>query len=82
MVTMDVRKVMVETWQPRPEVRSSKRSDPRAQIDEKRMGVNRGNVLDKGSMGSGKHVEDCRWSSVFAHIDCIAQFNDFEMFKV
>jgi hypothetical protein len=33
MVTMEVRKVMVETWQPSPEVRSSNRSDPRAQMD-------------------------------------------------
>ena len=61
MVTIAVRKVMVETWQPRPEVRSSKRSGPRAHIYLKRMGASRGKALDSGSMGRGKHVEDWLW---------------------
>lgn len=59
MVTIDVRNVIVDTWQPSPEVRSSKRSDPRAQISLCRMGVSRGNARDKESLGSGRHVEDC-----------------------
>lgn len=33
IVTMEVRKVMVETWQPSPLVRSSNRSGPVAQMN-------------------------------------------------
>jgi hypothetical protein len=58
IVTMDVRKVIVETWHPRPEVRSSKRSGPRAQIDLWRIGESRGNALERGSRGRGRHVLD------------------------
>jgi hypothetical protein len=58
IVTRDVRKVIVDTWQPRPEVRSSKRSGPRAQMNLWRMGERSGNALERGSRGRGRHVLD------------------------
>jgi hypothetical protein len=58
MVIIDVKKVIVDTWQPKPEVRSSKRSGPSAQIELNLIGESKGNALDRRSVGSGKHVED------------------------
>jgi hypothetical protein len=59
--------VIVETWQPRPAVRSSKRSDPRAQMDLYRIGASKGMAREKGSVGSGRHVEDCLVVSVYVY---------------
>lgn len=56
IVTMDVRNVIVLTWQPKKDVRSSKRSGPRAQINLYRMGESNGNALERGSRGRGRHV--------------------------
>lgn len=59
IVTMEVIKVIVETWHPSPPVRSSNLSDPNAQIALNRRGVRRGNARDKGSKGRGRQVPDC-----------------------
>ena len=58
MVTIEVRKVMVDTWHPRPLVRSSKRSGPMAQMNLYLIGDKRGKARDKGSIGRGRHVLD------------------------
>jgi hypothetical protein len=58
IVTIDVKKVIVETWQPNPAVRSSKRSEPRAQMDPYLIGDSNGNARDSESVGNGRHVDD------------------------
>lgn len=63
-MTIDVKNVIVDTWQPNPEVRSSNRSDLRAQMDLCRSGESKGNALDNGSVGRGRHVPDYHDSSV------------------
>lgn len=49
---------MVETWQPSPFVRNSKRSGPVAQMNLCAKGERRGKVAEKGSRGRGRQVED------------------------
>lgn len=58
IVTSEVRKVMVETWQPSPLVRNSKRSGPVAQMNLYRRGESSGNAFDNESLGRGRQVPD------------------------
>lgn len=67
IVTTDAKKVMVETWQPKPAVRSSKRSEPRAQMPLYRIGESSGNARDKRSSGRGRHVYDYKQYSESDH---------------
>lgn len=55
---MLVRNVIVETWHPRPAVRSSKRSEPRAQMLGWYIGERRGKARAPRVSGSGRHVPD------------------------
>lgn len=71
IVTMAVKNVIVETWQPRPPVLSSKRSEPKAQMPLYRTGVKSGKALERRSLGKGRHVEDCSDVSIVIVPDAV-----------
>jgi hypothetical protein len=59
IVTMEVKRVIVDTWHPSPVVRSSNRSGPSAQMNLYLSGASSGKARDKESLGKGRHVDDC-----------------------
>ena len=64
IVATHVRKVSVETAQPRPPVRSSKRSEEKAQMVGWTRGERRGRARAAGVRGRGRQVFDWRVVSV------------------
>jgi hypothetical protein len=71
IVTRQAKKVIVETWQPKPLVRSSKRSGPVAQMNLYRIGESSGKERESGSVGRGRHVCDYFVESTSGILDIV-----------